>query len=231
MPQKLGEYDERGDYHRRLDPNWPYLPVYLEKMARVESYLNSLPKTSRIIDMGCGEGVLVDAYRQKGYEITGVDLNYESQYVMKGSILNTGLPAASFDVALCLDVIEHINFADQVQAVAEMARLLPPGGKLLFSVPNLAHLASRLSLLVRGNLIRTSTIERHPGDRPYGEYQKLLAPHFTVKKVRGLFPTFPVISFLTIWKPSKFVWLHRVYNRTLAYPGWCFLTIFECTRR
>lgn len=229
MQKRMGEYADRGDYHERRDSDWKYLPVYLAKKERVEKFLAG-NTSARILDLGCGEGVLVKAFRERGYNITGMDLNYESEYVQRGSILETGHPDASYDIVLCLDVIEHLSYEDQERAVCEMARLLKPGGKLLLTVPNLAHLASRLSFLLTGKLVRTSTIDRHPGDRPLAEYRKMLLQHFTVKSVEGIFPTFPLISFFTVWKPAASVPLHRIYNRLLALPGWCFLTVFVCEK-
>ena len=142
---RSGEYDGRGDYHVELDPSWPYHPVYVEKMARVRAYLDGLLLEENILDAGCGEGVLVKEYRMRGYEIVGVDLNYDSEYVKQGSILDLDYPDAIFDHVLCLDVLEHLELNEQVRAIAEFSRVLKPGGKLLISLPNLAHLASRLS--------------------------------------------------------------------------------------
>jgi 2-polyprenyl-3-methyl-5-hydroxy-6-metoxy-1,4-benzoquinol methylase len=230
MNIRLGEYTDRGDYHERRDPQWKYLPVYLAKKARVDRFLRSL-SGERIIDLGCGEGVLVKDYRAKGYDIIGMDLNYESEHIIRSSILATGYPDASFDVVLCMDVIEHLTFADQERALTEMARLLKPGGKLLLTVPNLSHLASRLSFLVTGRLLRTSTIDRHPGDRPMHEYSNLLRKDFRIAALEGIFPTFPLISALTWWKPELSIPLHRIYNRLLAYPAWCFLSVFICEKK
>jgi hypothetical protein len=74
--------------------------------------------------------------------------------------------------------------------------------------------------------VRTSSSDRHPGDRPVGEYVKMIEKHFCILSRKGIFPTFPVLSLLTINMPSRVTWLHKIYNRFLAYPNWCFLNIF-----
>jgi SAM-dependent methyltransferase len=136
----------------------------------------------------------------------------------------------SFDLLLCLDVIEHLNLLDQPAAIAEMHRVLRPDGVLLASIPNLAHFASRLRFLLLGKLIRTSEVERHPGDRAYDEHHVLLSREFVIEKSYGLFPTFPLISLLTYLIPAKVVWLHKIYNILFAHPPWCFLNVFECRK-
>jgi SAM-dependent methyltransferase len=225
MAERYGEYLERGDYHLELDPNWVYLPVYLEKMIRVRKYLDAYDKEKRILDIGCGEGVLVKEYRDRGFDITGLDINYESEYVIRGSVLNLDFSDESLDLILLLDVIEHLVFPDQEIALQEIARVLRPNGELFISLPNLAHLASRLSFIFTGRLIRTSAPERHIGDRPIGEYLRLLKKHFEIRKRIGIFPTFPLVSFFTCWKPSKVIPWHKLNNKLFAYPNWCFLNL------
>jgi len=227
-----GEYQERGEYHRHLDRSWRYYPVYVEKMAFVRRYLDRVPRSHRILDLGCGEGLLVEEYRQKGHEIQGVDLNFASEHVTAGSI--TEIPAAdeSCDLVLALDVVEHLEFADQERAFAEMRRVLRPGGRALVTVPNLAHLASRVSFLVLGRLLRTSSADRHPGDRPIGEYLRLARAHgFRLRRRKGLFPTFPLVSLLTWAAPGSSVPLHKLLNAVAAPPGLCFLNVLELERQ
>jgi len=169
-PNREKEYCQKGDYHKQLDKDWRYYPVYIEKIRLIREFLSRQGKEKKILDLGCGEGVLVEEFRSQGYLVDGLDLNYESQFVKKGSILETGYADSSYDIVLCLDVLEHLQFEEQEKAICEMKRVLKPGGLLVLSLPNLAHFASRITFLLLGKLLRTSEPERHPGDRPIGEF-------------------------------------------------------------
>ena len=226
MKKRQAEYKQRGDYHRNLDEKWFYYPVYVEKMKYVEQIMDRIPKDKKIVDLGCGEGLLVEKYSSSGKDIVGIDLNYESDLVKKGDILSTGYEDSSFDVVVCLDVLEHLDFTDQQKAIDEIFRILSPEGKLILSVPNLAHFASRFSFLLMGRLLRTSKLERHPGDRPAYEYRKMIEENFSIRSVKGLFPTLPIISFLTLISPKGSLILHKIYNRLTIFPYLCFLNIY-----
>jgi ubiquinone/menaquinone biosynthesis C-methylase UbiE len=224
-PERQGEYEARGDYHRQLDDAWDYRPTYLAKMAAVRRHLDALPRDTRVLDAGCGEGVIVQEYVGR-LRIEGVDLNYRSALVRQGSV--TALPCAdeSFDEALCLDVLEHLAFGEQSAALGELFRVLRPGGGALVSVPNLAHLQSRVHFLLLGRLIRTANVAKHPGDRPAGEYLQLArSAGFEIVKRRGIFPTVPILTAWIRRHPVSLQWLHTLLTRLLPVPGWCFLNL------
>ena len=222
---RRGEYAARGDYHRTPDPSWDYYPTYLAKLTAVRRYLDALPVTTRVLDAGCGEGVLVDEYADR-LAITGLDANYASERVTHGSLMALPFPDASFDRALCLDVLEHLAYEEQPRALAEIFRVLRPGGELFVSVPNLAHLQSRIQFLLRGRLIRTASEYKHPGDRPAGEYLRLArAAGFRLLRRRGIFPTLPVVTHFIRRHPRALAPLHRALTRLLPIPGWCFLNL------
>ena len=190
-----GEYAARGDYHRAPDPSWDYYPTYLAKLDAVRRFLDALPRETRVLDAGCGEGVLVYEYAGR-LDIVGIDANYSSARVSQASL--TALPSAdaSFDRALCLDVLEHLTYEDQPRALAELSRVLKPGGILLVSVPNLAHLQSRA--------------ER---------------AGFTLVARRGIFPTVPVLTHFIRKHPKALAPVHRALTALLPVPGWCFLNL------
>ncbi|HEY7284456.1 MAG TPA: methyltransferase domain-containing protein [Vicinamibacterales bacterium] len=222
---RRGEYAARGDYHRSPDPAWDYYPTYIAKLDFVRRYLNALPIGTRVLDAGCGEGVIVDEYAQR-LDIVGVDANYSSARVSAGSVTALPFDEGAFDRVLCLDVLEHLPYEDQPRALAELHRVLKVGGELLVSVPNLAHLQSRLHFLLRGRLIRTASEYKHPGDRPAHEYLQLAArAGFTLIDRRGIFPTVPVVTHLVRRQPQKLAWVHRLLTRLLPVPDWCFLNL------
>ena len=227
---RRGEYAARGDYHRTLDPTWEYYPTYIAKMQAVRRYLDALPNTARVLDAGCGEGVIVDEYAER-LDIVGVDANYSSGRVREGSVTALPFPDATFDRALCLDVLEHLTFEEQPRALAELHRVVRPGGELFVSVPNLAHLQSRVQFLLRGRLIRTASEIKHPGDRPLFEYRRLAAKAgFELVRREGIFPTVPIVTHFIRRHPRALAPLHRTLTRLLPIPGWCFLNLLTFRR-
>jgi len=222
---RRGEYAARGDYHREPDPSWDYYPTYIAKLDAVRRWLDQLPPATRVLDAGCGEGVLVAEYAGR-LAIEGVDANYASEHVRAGSVTALPYEANSFDRALCLDVLEHLAYDDQTQALAELRRVLRPGGEVFVSVPNLAHLQSRVHFLLTGRLIRTAAEAKHPGDRPAQEYIAMAERAGLVLVARkGIFPTVPVITRLIRRHPRALLPLHRWLTRLLPVPGWCFLNL------
>jgi SAM-dependent methyltransferase len=227
-----GEYAARGDYHRTLDASWDYLPTYLAKLAYVRAYLDQLPRATRVLDAGCGEGVLVEEYAGR-LAIKGADPNYASPHVRQASLLALPYDRDTFDRALCLDVLEHLTYDEQPRALAELHRVLRgPGSQLLVSVPNLAHLQSRIHFLLTGRLIRTASEQKHPGDRPIAEYLRLFdRAGFRAVSRHGIFPTVPVLTAWIRRNPARLAWLHRTLTTLLPVPGWGFLNLIVLEKK
>lgn len=222
---RRGEYAARGDYHRSPDPTWEFYPTYVAKLQAVRRWLDAMPPETRVLDAGCGEGVLVDEYATR-LRIEGIDPNYSSERVRMASLTELPFDAGSFDRALCLDVLEHLTFDEQPRAIAELHRILRRGGELLVSVPNLAHLQSRVHFLLVGRLIRTASERKHPGDRPVGEYIEIARrAGFTLVSRSGIFPTVPIVTRFIRRHPQRLRPLHTLLTKVLPIPGLCLLNL------
>jgi SAM-dependent methyltransferase len=100
-----------------------------------------LPARARILDAGCGSGRNMLELARHG-TVAGVELSATSAAlarargvgeVIEGSVLEMPFEAASFDLAVSLDVIEHLG--DDLAALRELRRVVAPGGALLVTVP------------------------------------------------------------------------------------------------
>ncbi len=104
-----------------------------------------------ILDVGCGTGANSVALAAKGHSVRGIDVSETAiaRYRARGfdgrvTDLEVGIdyPDASFDLVFCSEVIEHIVSPETL--VAEMNRLLKPGGRIVLSTPNSAFWLYRL---------------------------------------------------------------------------------------
>ena len=125
--------------HRAEDRHWWYRGRR-QVLERVIAGLR-LPARARILDAGCGSGRNMVELARHG-DVTGVELSPTSVglarerhagEVIAGSVLDMPFESDSFDLAVCLDVIEHL--ADDVGALRELHRVVVPGGSLLVTVP------------------------------------------------------------------------------------------------
>ncbi len=104
------------------------------------------PKSLKILDVGCGEGHLIECFSSMrgGDEFHGLDildntlaqaaLRCPSATFARGDACAMPFADATFDAVMCTDVIEHIH--EYKLALAEMKRVLKPGGWLIINVPN-----------------------------------------------------------------------------------------------
>ncbi len=103
----------------------------------------------RVLDVGCGGGILAEAMAQKGAQVTGIDLAERSLNVAKLHSMESGvavdyqlIPAEklaeeqpeSFDVVTCLEMLEHVP--DPASVIKACARLAKPDGHVFFSTIN-----------------------------------------------------------------------------------------------
>lgn len=121
-----------------------------------ELVLRQVPIGTRVLDVGCASGYLGAALVERGCAVVGIDNDeqalqraapaYEQVACFDLEMVDDlPWPEASFDVVLAADVLEHLR--DPARTLGFLRRYLRPGGRLIVSLPNVAHVTVRLSLL------------------------------------------------------------------------------------
>ena len=103
----------------------------------------------RVLDVGCGGGILAESMAQRGADVLGIDLSAKSLGVAKLHKLESGIDVsyrqvsaealaaempAAFDLVTCMEMLEHVP--DAASVVAACATLVRPGGTIVFSTIN-----------------------------------------------------------------------------------------------
>jgi len=118
---------------------------------RVARWARAYSRPGSLLEIGCGPGLMLQAFRQRGWNVLGIERNQpmaeRARTALGLEIVSTpvdALPGQSrFDLILMFHVLEHL--ADPLPLLRECARRLAPGGRLLINVPNLASWQSRFA--------------------------------------------------------------------------------------
>jgi len=118
--------------------------VYEHVAALVADEAARLRRVPDVLDAGCGEGFGAVRLQAAGARVVALDYDawtthhlattYPNLPAVRGNLVSLPLGTATADVAVSLQTVEHIW--DQKQFVAECARVLRPGGRLVLSTPN-----------------------------------------------------------------------------------------------
>ncbi len=145
------ELQKFGDVaHKWWDKNSEFKPLHEINPLRL-NWIDGLAalEGKRVLDVGCGGGILSESMYFKGADVTGIDLGEKAINVAKlhqlesGAKVNYQLIAveqlaaeqpASFDIVTCMEMLEHVP--DPAAIVAACAKLVKPGGAVFFSTIN-----------------------------------------------------------------------------------------------
>ena len=136
--------------HRWWDPNSEFKPLHAINPLRlnwIQSFVNLEGK--KVVDVGCGGGILAESIAQVGADTTGIDLSEKALKVAELHALEVGAnltyrsisaealadeQSEQYDVVTCMEMLEHVP--DPASIVRACAKLCKPGGTLFFSTLN-----------------------------------------------------------------------------------------------
>ena len=148
-PAELAKFSELA--HRWWDPDSEFAPLHNINPLRLQ-WIDGMAnlKGRRVVDIGCGGGILADSMARKGAKVLGIDLASKALRVAKLHALEAGTPDVEyreisaealaaeqpeqFDVVTCMEMLEHVPRPESV--VQACARLVKPGGWVFFSTIN-----------------------------------------------------------------------------------------------
>lgn len=147
-PAEIAKFEELA--HRWWDPHSEFKPLHEINPLR-SNYIDehSPVAGTRLLDVGCGGGLLCEAMAQRGATVSGIDMGEAPLSVAKLHQLESGVEvdyrqstaealaeqeAESYDIVTCLEMLEHVP--DPQSVIQACAKLVKPGGDLYFSTLN-----------------------------------------------------------------------------------------------
>lgn len=144
-PTELQKFSDLA--HRWWDPNSEFRPLHEINPLRLDWIDHHAPlKGKRVLDVGCGGGILSESMASRGATVTGIDLSEKALGVAKLHLLESGRSvdyrlssaedlaaqeAGSYDVVTCMEMLEHVP--NPASTIAACAALVKPGGHVFFS--------------------------------------------------------------------------------------------------
>jgi 2-polyprenyl-6-hydroxyphenyl methylase/3-demethylubiquinone-9 3-methyltransferase len=147
-PAELEKFSELA--HRWWDPESEFRPLHEINPLRLD-YIDGIAalQGKKVLDVGCGGGILAEAMAARGAQVTGIDLADKPLKIAQLHLLESKLGVVyrniavealareaphSFDVVTCMEMLEHVP--DPASAVRACANLLKPGGHAFFATLN-----------------------------------------------------------------------------------------------
>ena len=132
--------------HRWWDPESEFKPLHAINPLRL-NYIDEHASLNhkRVLDVGCGGGILAESMARRGAKVTGIDLGagplsvaslhaLDSQVEVDYQQISVETLAAHYDIVTCMEMLEHVPAPESV--IRACAQLVKPGGAVFFSTIN-----------------------------------------------------------------------------------------------
>jgi 2-polyprenyl-6-hydroxyphenyl methylase/3-demethylubiquinone-9 3-methyltransferase len=190
-PAELAKFSELA--HRWWDPQSEFAPLHHINPLRLEWINGHCPLDGlRVLDVGCGGGILSDSMARKGASVLGIDLAGKALRVAQLHALEAQTPniayrevavealaaqaPESFDAVTCMEMLEHVP--DPASVVHACAQLVKPGGWVFFSSINRNLKAFLFAIVGAEYVLRLLPRGTH-------EYNKLVRPSELARDCRA----------------------------------------------
>ena len=189
-PAELDKFNELA--HRWWDPNSEFKPLHDINPLRL-GYIDSLIglEGKRVLDVGCGGGILAEAMASRGADVTGIDLGDKGLKVAQLHLLESGLSVeyrhvsaeqlaheqpGHYDIVTCMELLEHVP--DPAITVSACAELAKPGGWCVFATINRTPKAYLFAIIGAEYLLKLLPKGTH-------DYSKLIRPSELARDCRN----------------------------------------------
>ncbi|HEY3858466.1 MAG TPA: bifunctional 2-polyprenyl-6-hydroxyphenol methylase/3-demethylubiquinol 3-O-methyltransferase UbiG [Gammaproteobacteria bacterium] len=168
---------------RWWDPSGEFKPLHAINPLRLDYVDKRAPLSGRrVLDIGCGGGLMAEAMAARGAKVTGIDLSEGALKVARLHLKESGRQvdyrnisaealaaelSGHFEVITCLEMLEHVP--DPGSVIRSIAAMLKPGGQVVFSTLNRTPKAFVLGILGAEYLLRLVPPGTH-------EYAKFIRP-------------------------------------------------------
>lgn len=200
-PGELGKFDALA--HQWWDPEGEFQPLHEMNPLRVQFIDARAPLAgAKVLDVGCGGGLLAEAMANYGAEVTAIDLVPSSLEVARLHALESGVnvdyrestaealaeeQAGTYDIVTCLEMLEHVP--EPASVIDACGRLVKPGGQVFFSTINRTPKAYLLAILAAEYVLRLLAKGTHEYERfvrPSELARFAVAAGLSVQEIQGI---------------------------------------------